>query len=146
MKSIAHSPAGFVPIPIRRGTLAGGVIALFLLGLAMSASVGAYAPPDSSFTNVGCAVGNYSCFASAIGGQPYPYYVNPNTVYGYQYTDYRYCDDGQVIVTAQGLACANGTPFHVSGTLPPPATDTGSSPPPPDATGDPRTSSFSEVK
>ncbi len=146
MKSSVQSPARLESVPIRRGILRGGVIALLLLGFTMGASAVVGAPPDSSFTAVGCAVGNYSCFASAIGGQPYPYYVNPNAVYGYQYTDNRYCDDGQVIVTAQGLACANGTPFHLSGTLPPPATDTGTSPPPPDATGDPRTSPFSENK
>ena len=117
------SPRTLVRGSIRHGALGVAAIGIFLLGLTMSASVGANGLPDGAFTSVGCPVGNYSCYSAAVG-QPYPAYIYPNSAYQpyagatYQFTDSRYCDDGLVTATPQGYFCTTtGVPIYLSGSI-----------------------------
>jgi len=106
---------------VRRG-IAGVVGAiLFVLSLTLGTTASASTLPDGAFTNVGCDVGNYSCYTAKVGALPYPYaypftayapaaaygYVSPTyaSPSGYQYTDSRFCGDGQVTATSQGYFC-----------------------------------------
>jgi hypothetical protein len=113
---------------VRSSILGGAVLTTVALMLTMGVPVGATSLPNSAFSAVGCEIGNYSCFYAATGSQGYGYGYYGYTglpayaytaaqvpaisgVYGYQYTDNRFCGDGQVTATPQGYFCtATGVP------------------------------------
>lgn len=127
---------------VRQGIVGFAAAIVFVLSLAMSTSVGATSIPDGAYKQVGCNVGNYACYIAKVGGQPYygysysaPYgygyanaYPYAAPVYGngfgygggYQYTDNRFCGDGQVTSTPSGYFCTStGVPaFRSDGAAP----------------------------
>lgn len=109
---------------VRRGMLGIAGAIVLALSLAVGTSVGATDLPDQAFTNVGCDVGNYTCYYARVGTPYYGYGSAYNGyAYGgyapvgvYQYQDNRFCDDGQINATPQGFFCTtSGVPAYPSG-------------------------------
>ncbi len=89
----------------RRGALLIVGAIMFILSLMTSASVGAYWPPRP------VVYPGYVYPRVAT----YPYYGYYGGLYGYSYTDNRFCGDGRVTATPNGYFCTTtGVPAYRS--------------------------------